>query len=506
MPKTLRLILGDQLNSNHSWFNRIDDDVIYLMMELRSESEYVKHHIQKILGFFASMRDFSTKMKAKGHRFIYIKISDSENLHGFESNIQKIVEAYEIEQFEYLEPDEYRLDLLLKNLGERLRIQTAMHSTEHFISERNDVKKFFGKKRFLLENFYRHMRKKHNILMDQSEPLGGQWNYDQDNRKKFPNDLDIPEPYLFDHDLSDLLNEIKKAKLPYFGNVNANHFMWPINREEGLEILEHFIQNLLHNFGPYQDAMSEKSWSNFHSRLSFALNLKMISPLEVIQKVEKAIDHSNLGSIEGFIRQILGWREYMRGVYWAKMPEYAQENYFEFKNDLPEFFWTGNTKMKCLSHAIGQSLDFAYAHHIQRLMISGNFALLMQCDPDAVDAWYLGVYIDAIEWVEITNTRGMSQYADGGLLSSKPYISSANYIHKMSSYCKGCHYDHLKKTGENACPFNSLYWHFLDSQKHKLQSNPRMGMMYNLLGKMDEVELKDINVQALYYLENRNSL
>lgn len=345
--------------------------------------------------------------------------------------------------------------------------------------------------------------------MNGAKPEGGAWNYDQQNRKKFPKGMEIPEPYTFQYDLSLIKKEIDNAGLDYFGNVDEKNFIWPINRNDGLKLLREFISNNLKNFGPYQDSMGEKSWSNFHSRLSFALNLKMISPVEVIEGIEEAyeeLDEEHLSSVEGFIRQILGWREYMRGIYWAKMPAYEKENFFGFNNSLPKFFWTGKTNMKCLEHSIGQSLDFAYAHHIQRLMVTGNFALLMECDPDEVDAWYLGVYIDAIQWVEITNTRGMSQYADGGLLSSKPYISSANYINKMSAYCGNCKYDHKKKYGENACPFNSLYWNFLDMQKDKLKGNPRMGMMYNLLNKMDNQEKSKIIEQANFYLENRDNL
>ncbi|MEQ8358953.1 MAG: cryptochrome/photolyase family protein [Cytophagales bacterium] len=507
--KTLRLILGDQLNERHSWFADKDDSVLYVLMEIKAESDYVKHHIQKILGFFAAMRSFSEKIEADGHRVKYFKISDKDNQHSFEKNIKSLIKKHNIKKLEYQEADEYRLDHLLKSLSGKLNIETRVFSSEHFIAERNEVADFFGNKAYLMESFYQHMRKKHNILMDGAKPEGGSWNYDQQNRKKIPKGMEIPEPYTFQYDLSLIKEEIDNAGLDYFGNADEKNFIWPIYRNDGLKLLREFISNNLKNFGPYQDAMGEKSWSNFHSRLSFALNLKMISPVEVIEIIEEAyeeLDEEHLSSVEGFIRQILGWREYMRGIYWAKMPAYEKENFFGFSNSLPKFFWTGKTNMKCLEHSIGQSLDFAYAHHIQRLMVTGNFALLMECDPDEVDAWYLGVYIDAIQWVEITNTRGMSQYADGGLLSSKPYISSANYINKMSAYCGNCKYDHKIKYGENACPFNSLYWNFLDMQKDKLKGNPRMGMMYNLLNKMDNQEKSKIIEQANFYLENRDNL
>ena len=251
-------------------------------------------------------------------------------------------------------------------------------------------------------------------------------------------------------------------------------------------------------------------WSLFHSRLSFALNVKLISPLEVI---EKCIDHwqenkdtIDISQIEGFVRQILGWREYMRGIYWTTMPSYAKENYFNNKRALPKWYWDGNTKMNCLKHAIDQSLDFAYAHHIQRLMITGNFALLAGCHPDEVDAWYLGIYIDAIEWVEITNTRGMSQYADGGLLATKPYVSSANYIQKMSNYCQDCYYNYKDKVGEKACPFNSLYWNFIDQHANLLSDNPRMGMMYSLWEKKSSDEKEALLIKANEVLKDIETL
>ncbi len=509
MFHTLRLILGDQLKENHSWFSEKNSSVLYVLMEVKAESDYVKHHIQKLMGFFAAMRNFAQTLERNGHNVKYYKISDVDNQHSFENNIRTLIEEHNIKKFEYQEADEYRLDHLLKSLSGKLNIDYEVFNSEHFIADRNAVSEFFGEKEFLMEGFYRHMRRKHNILIENGKSYGGTWNYDQQNRKKFPNGMKIPEPYTFAYDLSEIKKEIDNADLKYFGNVDEQNFIWPLNRADGLLLLEEFISKNLVNFGPYQDAMGEKSWSNFHARLSFALNLKMISPMEVIKRVEKTyrdLGDNHLSSIEGFIRQILGWREYMRGVYWAKMPGYDKENFFGFSSVLPKAFWTGKTKMNCLEHSIGQSLDYAYAHHIQRLMVTGNFALLMQTDPDEVDAWYLGIYIDAIEWVEITNTRGMSQYADGGLLSSKPYISSANYINKMSSYCKSCHYDHKKKYGENACPFNSLYWNFLESQKSKLESNPRMGMMYKLLDKMDEDEKGRVLDQAKYYLENRDSL
>jgi deoxyribodipyrimidine photolyase-related protein len=266
----------------------------------------------------------------------------------------------------------------------------------------------------------------------------------------------------------------------------------------------------LHLFGSYQDAMTPNEWSLYHSRISFSMNIKMISPQEVINKAvkewQKRPDEIQFNQLEGFVRQIIGWREYMRGIYWLKMPEYASLNYFNNQEKLPEWFWTGETKMNCVKDAINQSLDYGYAHHIQRLMITGNFALLAGVNPDEIDAWYLGIYIDAIEWVQITNTRGMSQFADGGIVGTKPYVSSASYIDKMSHYCGSCFYKKAIKTGEKACPFNSLYWNFYDKNEDKLGKNPRIGMMYNVWRKMQPEAKVAMLEQADYYLKNINKL
>jgi deoxyribodipyrimidine photolyase-related protein len=275
-----------------------------------------------------------------------------------------------------------------------------------------------------------------------------------------------------------------------------------------LDQLKYFCEQLLVHFGDFQDAMHTEQDYLFHSRLSFAMNLKIISPKDVVKTVmnyyRKNSDSIHISQVEGFVRQIIGWREYMRGMYWALMPEYKTKNALENHNKLPEFFWTGNTKMNCLKHAINNSLDNGYAHHIQRLMITGNYALLTQTNPDAVDAWYLGVYVDAIEWVQLTNTRGMSQFADGGKIATKPYVSSGAYINKMSNYCKDCHYKHTKKVEEDACPFNSLYWNFLDEKREFLGNNFRMGMMYSVLDKMKTADVNALKKRAQHIIAHQD--
>ena len=509
--KSLRLILGDQLNINHSWYKTVDDSVTYVLMEIRSETDYATHHIQKIVGFFSSMQSFANELIVKKHNVIYIKLNDENNLQAFDKNIENLISKHNFNHFEYQFPDEYRLDELLKSFCNSLTISTSVVDSEHFYTTRTELGDFFeGKKTFLLESFYRNLRKKHNVLMEGEKPTTGQWNYDGENRKKLPKDHKPTAPLIFNNDVSEILNEINKTDIKTIGNINPKNFVWPINRNQSLELLEFFVKNCLHLFGSYQDAMTPNEWSLYHSRVSFSMNIKMISPQEVIDACitewQNRPNEIEFNQLEGFVRQIIGWREYMRGIYWLKMPEYATMNFFNNQEKLPDWFWTGKTKMNCMKDAINQSLDFAYAHHIQRLMITGNFALLAGIHPDEIDAWYLGIYIDAIEWVEITNTRGMSQFADGGIVGTKPYVSSASYIDKMSHYCGTCFYKKALKTGKKSCPFNSLYWNFYDRNEDKLSKNPRIGMMYNLWRKMQPEHKAELLQQADYYLKNINTL
>ena len=504
--KTLRLILGDQLNLSHSWLNEVDDDHIYLMAEMRQETDYVKHHIQKVVGFFRSMRNFANTLEEEGHNVIYFTIGDPNNPQKLPDLIDQTIAEHKIEKFEYQLPDEYRLDQQLQEICKSIPIASEVFDTEHFYTSRNELKNHFkGKKQLVMESFYRMMRKKHNILMVNDQPEGGKWNFDQSNRKKWDGSPKIPEELSFNADVTELLGEIKSAEVNTFGNIDAQNFPWPTSYKECKKLLGFFCSKLLIYFGDYQDALHTQEKYLFHSRLSFAMNSKMLSPKEVIDAViEYYYEHKDdihISQVEGFIRQILGWREYMRGIYWKEMPGYTELNKLENRNPLPDFFWTGKTKMNCLHKAITQSLDDAYAHHIQRLMVIGNYALLTQVDPNEVDAWYLGVYIDAIEWVEITNTRGMSQFADGGLVATKPYVSSANYINKMGNYCKECVYSHTVKSGENSCPFNSLYWNFLEEKKAHFKNNQRMSMMLSLLEKKSKEELNELQERAHNIIE-----
>jgi len=506
--KTLRLILGDQLNHNHSWYRAEPENTTYVMMEMRQETDYVVHHIQKVIGFFSAMRNFARYLREREHEVIYLKINDKNNQQELEKNLKALISENGFEKFEYQLPDEYRLDEQLKKICSALDIETEAFDTEHFFTKRDDLKKFFdGKKQLTMEYFYRDMRKKRDILMlNSKDPEGGKWNFDKSNRKKWKGDPEIPHERGFRKDVSGILEEIESAGIKTMGTVDKKNFNWPTSREDALSVLNYFCKNLLVHFGDYQDAMHTREAYLFHSRFSFGLNTKMLSPKEVINSViDHYYDHkeeTDISQVEGFVRQILGWREYMRGIYWKEMPGYQRTNKLGNQNELPPFYWDANTKMNCLHHSIKNSLENAYAHHIQRLMITGNYALLTQTHPDEVDKWYLGIYIDAIEWVEITNTRGMSQFADGGLVATKPYVSSGSYINKMSNYCKNCHYKVQKKTEEDSCPFNSLYWNFLDANRDEFSKNQRMNMMMSLLDKKDSEEMKKIRERAKNIIQN----
>ena len=514
MKKTIRLILGDQLNQHHSWFSEVNEKVTYAVMEVRSETDYVQHHIQKVLSFFLAMRAFADDLKAQGHQVVYYNLDDQSNQQSFSLNIKTIIKSGGFERFEYQLPDEFRLDEEMNKLCTSLDIETDVVESEHFYTGRLEMKELFDKKKskgWLMESFYREMRKKHDLLIDLNDkPIGGKWNFDQSNRKKLPKNHKPIAPKLFQRDVSELVQLLEKHGVKTIGSVDPKNFVWPVTRKEAEEMLDFFVAECLPLFGDFQDAMTVGEWSLYHSRLSFLMNSKILSPKEVIDRVvehwkenQETID---ISQVEGFVRQIIGWREYMRGIYWAKMPNYEQENQLNHTNKLPEFYWTGKTKMNCMKQSIQQSLQYSYAHHIQRLMVTGNFALLAGVDPNDVDEWYLGIYIDAIQWVELPNTRGMSQWADGGLVATKPYVSSANYIDKMSDYCSSCYYSKKEKVGEKACPFNSLYWNFIDQHIEKWEKNHRMGMMVANWKKQDPEQKVKILERAQHVLDNINTI
>ena len=469
------------------------------MMEVRSETDRLVHHAQQLIGIFAAMRAFADSLARDGHAVHYLKIGDPENRHSFAENLTKLCTEYDAVGIEWQEPDSWYVDEELRRLVNSQALEFKVVSTEHFFEDRDSLARFMdGKKTWRMEYWYRYLRKKHDILIDSDEPIGGQWNFDVSNRKAWKGDPEAPDDVRVSHDHSGIWKEICECGIETFGSPHEHDFRWPTNRSESLSLLDVFADSMLENFGDYQDAMSSKHQTLFHSLLSFSLNTKMLSPKEVISAVIKRLkpDNENISSIEGFVRQILGWREFVRGVYWARMPGYIDNNEMRHTANLPKWFWDGQVNMNCLRESIGQSLDTSYAHHIQRLMVIGNFCLLAQIDPKEVHLWYLGVYIDAFEWVESPNTLGMSQFADGGLFASKPYISSSAYIHRMSDYCKDCRYDRKKKHTEDACPFDTLYWSFLDDHRDRFTKNPRMTMMIKNLDRKNQDELNAIRLRA----------
>jgi deoxyribodipyrimidine photolyase-related protein len=522
--KTLRLILGDQLNADHSWFKAKDDDVLYIIAEMRQEATYTKHHIQKICAFFSAMAQLAVALTKAGHQVLHLTLDETNQYKNIEGLLDDVIKQHQISNFEHQYPDEYRLHKQLENYTQALNarsITSMAYDSEHFLLPFTDIKQHFKQgKHQKMEFFYRRMRKQFSILMDNDQPLGGQWNYDKDNRKKLnKKDIEkIPAPLIFSRDVTDVLARLKAHNISTIGKSEDN-LSSPTNRQEALALLKHFCEVCLPNFGTFQDAMTTESkfaWSLYHSRIGFALNSKILSPLQVINEAVDYYHKANakdattamidIAQVEGFVRQILGWREYIRGVYWVNMPDYKTYNNLDAQNNLPDYFWSGNTKMNCMKHAIDQSLDHAYAHHIQRLMITGNFCMLTEIHPDQVDEWYLGIYIDAIEWVELPNTRGMSQFADGGIVATKPYAAGGNYINKMSDYCKTCDYKIKEKTGDDACPFNSLYWRFMIKHRETLSKNPRIGMIYRNWDKQDDDKKSLILTTADNHIVNIQNL
>jgi deoxyribodipyrimidine photolyase-related protein len=489
--RTLRLVLGDQLDSAHSWFHTVEPDTLYVIAELRQEATYVRHHVQKIAAFFAAMQAFARKLEGAGHRVLHLDLDTTAEYRDLPALLAALLAGSEAKRFEYQRPDEYRLLRQLEAFSGSAAIPCRCVDSEHFLLPFGDLSSWFPSgKKHLMEHFYRRMRRELGVLVDdQGQPEGGRWNYDSENRARLPEDQPLPEPLSLHNSVEVFLERIRRHGVPVIGRMSGDTLDWPLDRDQSLALLDHFITHGLADFGRFQDAMSGRDWLLFHSRLSFSMNTKMVSPREVVDAVLGAWraepDRYPLASVEGFVRQVIGWREYMRGIYWAYMPEYAQRNHFGHQRPLPHYYWDGDTGMACMAHAIGQSLDHAYAHHIQRLMVTGNFALLAGIDPNAVDAWYLGIYVDAIEWVELPNTRGMSQFADGGIVASKPYSASGNYVRKMSDYCGGCRYRVNQRSGEDSCPFNSLYWHFMVRNRETLAANPRIGMIYRSWDRMD---------------------
>ncbi len=511
--ETVRLILGDQLNSEHSWFDQVDESVLYLIAELKQETTYVTHHIQKVCAFFAAMAQFAKERQEEGHHVLYLTLDRTQSFDNLADVLKHYVRDAGAIKFEYQRPDEYRLLEQLANLTID-DVVTRCVDSEHFLLPFTEIERNFPQgKHITMEHFYRRMRKRFDILMQEDKPVGGKWNYDVNNRNKLKaKDIEqLPMPLMFSVNVNEIIERLKRHNIQTIGKLSGE-LLWPVNRNQSLSLLAHFCQICLPQFGRFQDAMTAEhnaKWSLYHSRLSFSMNSKLLHPKEVIDAALRSF-HANpdidISQVEGFIRQILGWREYIRGIYWANMPQYPKHNELEARRTLPSYFWNGETKMACMRNAIEQSLDYAYAHHIQRLMVTGNFCLLTEIDPAQVEQWYLGIYIDAIEWVEMPNTRGMALFADGGIVGTKPYAASGSYINKMSDYCKNCYYDNKARSGEGSCPFNSLYWRFMHKHDKRLAKNPRIGMIFRSWDNMESSQRQAILDTAERYILNLENL
>ena len=501
---TLRLILGDQLSREISSLEGCDSSKdIILMCEIWNEATYVKHHKKKIAFLFSAMRHFAEELKASGYRVEYTKLNDKDNTGFFKTEVERTLKKYKFDRIVVTHPGEYRVLQDIESWEAGFRIPVKIKSDNRFLCTTEEFSTWAkDRKQLRLEYFYREIRKKNSILMDGSDPVGGQWNYDSENRQPPKSGLEIPEPYSNDTDdiTREVMDLVAERFSDHFGDLEP--FYFAVTRDQALQALYLFIEHRLENFGTFQDAMIEGEPWMYHSHIGFYLNCGLLLPMECVRAAEEAYNQDKvpLNSVEGFIRQIIGWREYVRGVYWLKMPDYANENFFGAKRNLPEFYWTAETKMNCLQQCISETKKNAYAHHIQRLMILGNFALISGFDPVQVNEWFLIVYADAYEWVELPNVSGMILFADGGFLASKPYAAGANYINKMSNYCKNCNYQVTKKNGPNACPFNYLYWDFLVRNRDQLQSNHRVSMMYKTYDRMDEDKKNAIRRDSQQFL------
>ncbi len=490
MVARLILVLGDQLTPSLSALQAAGKGDVVIMAEVMGEATSAPHHPQKIALFFAAMRKFANELRALGHSVAYTHLDDPENTQSITGEIIRRAAEFGAHQVIATSPGDWRLRAALADCP----IPVTLCPETRFICAEGEFAAWAqGKKQLRMEYFYREMRRKTGLLMDGDQPLLGRWNFDAENRKPAPPDLLRPKPPRFapDHETTQVIDMVRN-RFNHFGSLDS--FGWATTRTDALTALDHFISHALPRFGAEQDAMLAGDPFLSHSLISPYLNLGLLDPLEVCQRAEVEYHQGRapIEAVEGFIRQIIGWREYMRGIYLLQGPEYLTRNALDAKGNLPAAYWGGPTKMACIKAAVGQTQTHAYAHHIQRLMVTGNFALLAGVAPALVHDWYLSVYIDAVEWVCAPNTLGMSQFADGGVIASKPYISSGAYIHRMSDYCKGCAYDVAAKTGPNACPFNSLYWHFLHRHRTRFASNPRMGQMYRLWDNMAEAHRQQV--------------
>jgi deoxyribodipyrimidine photolyase-related protein len=496
------LVLGDQLDHDASALTDFDpaQDAIW-MAEVDEESTHIVSSKQRTSVFLSAMRHFAATLQARGWPLLYSRLEALDNTGTLSGELDKAIRQHQPKKLVMTAPGDWRVLQSLRTVAHAHSLELDIRDDKHFFSTvREFAEHARGRKQLRQEYFYRELRKKTGILMKEGQPVGGQWNFDADNRGSFGKSGPglLPPPSRFEPDAitQEVLALVQQRFSHHPGSLKS--FAWPVTREQALSALADFIVHRLPSFGLYQDAMWEGEVWLYHSHLSCALNLKLLNPREVLAAALQAYEqgHAPLPAVEGFVRQILGWREYVRGIYWTHMPHYAESNALQAQAPLPDFFWTGDTEMACLRDAISQTLTQGYAHHIQRLMVTGLYALLLGVKPQEVHQWYLGVYVDAVEWVELPNTLGMSQFADGGLMASKPYIASGKYIDCMSNHCKNCRFNPAQATGETACPFTTLYWDHLHAHADKLAQNPRMLMQLKNLNRLSHEVRMAIAEQA----------
>ncbi len=506
------LVLGDQLSPDNPALRGVNaSSCPVILIEAPGESTHVWTHKARIAVFISAMRHYAQSLANAGWTVRHVRLSDMQQ-PGLLERLEVVLTELGVTHLRMAEAGEWRLQRGIEALCKQRGVSLQCLEDDHFLCSRAEFAKWAaGRKQLRMEFFYRDMRRKHQVLMDtDGEPEGGQWNFDADNRSAYPKAGPglIPPPPRFAPDAitQEVLAEVETRFADHPGSLAQ--FAWPVTPADAQAALDGFIADRLSTFGKFQDAMWTRTPFGWHSMLSVALNLHLISPLTVVKAAEAAWQRCDvpLADAEGFIRQVLGWREFIRGVYWLDMPDMAQANFFGHERPLPKWFWTGQSHMACMQDSIGQTLEHGYAHHSQRLMVTGNFALLAQLSPQAVADWYLAVYVDAVEWVELPNVAGMALFANGGRFTSKPYIASGAYIHRMSNYCKGCKYEPGTRTGEKACPFTLLYWAFLDRHEKMLSGNPRTALMAKNIQRLSSEQRETIRCDAAALLDGLDAV
>jgi len=498
----LVLVLGDQLNEDTSAFDDFDKatDAV-LMTEVAEEAAYIPQHKIRLALFFSAMRHFRSALEARGMRVHYVELDDRNNRGSFHEEISRWIHKTRPDKLIVCKPGDYRVEAAIKKTARSLKCELEIRPDRHFLCGCDDFRSHAeGRKTLRLENFYREMRRRHGVLMDGGKPSAGQWNFDKHNRETFgaagPGRIKAPRSFRMDDTTRAVVEMVERRFAGNPGKLDA--FDYPVDRTQARAALRDFIEHRLSGFGTYQDAMATGQPYLYHSRLSCVLNLHLLDPRDAIGAAVEAYQGGALpiSSVEGFVRQILGWREFVRGIYWLKMPDYAGLNVLDAERSMPSFMWNGDTDMNCIKQCVTQLVDHAYAHHIQRLMVLGLLAMLLGVRPYDVHRWHLSMYADAVDWVSLPNVLGMSQYADGGMVGSKPYAASGNYINRMSDYCGACRYDPRKADGDDACPITVLYWDFLSRHRQRLSQNRRMGFQLKNLDRKSEDERRSIRRRA----------